>query len=99
MAGFRVPDCSPGWPVEIVRAICRRPSLLTMSGGFINFLAVMPLPVSLNLQFDPLKPELSGQCFATDDELKGAVLQFFKQSDASFYRASIDSLMQDGINA
>jgi histone-lysine N-methyltransferase SETMAR len=44
--------------------------------------------------FGPLKRKLSGQRFATDDELEGAVLQFFKQCDTFFYRAGIESLVQ-----
>ena len=52
--------------------------------------------------FGPLKRELSGQKFATDDELKGAVLQFFSQRDESFYRGvqciSLRSWI-DGTNA
>ena len=43
--------------------------------------------------FGPLKRELSGQGFTTDNELKDAVMQFFSQHDASFYRGGIMALV------
>lgn len=44
--------------------------------------------------FGPLKQELSGRHFTTDDELKATVLQFFSQQDTDFYRGGIMALVK-----